>query len=106
MCAAPVAAKKRKDAARARILQPASPAVELGTVGKTPWSKLVVENAAPRLTDRLMKHPKLSLAAQSPELLLATLKPGHKAAALKLLHEEEINQEADLDPFGHGCGMD
>jgi hypothetical protein len=35
--------------------------------GGTPWEKLLVSNASPKLTMRLMRTPRLAIAAQSLE---------------------------------------
>jgi len=56
-----------------------------GADGQSPWYKLLTENAAPQLTDMLIREPRLLAAARQPEVLLATLHPNRTAAAMKLL---------------------
>ena len=53
--------------------------------GTTPWEKLLISNASPKLTKRLMRTPRLATAAQSLELLLKALVPKHRDAAQSLM---------------------
>lgn len=53
--------------------------------GTTPWEKLLLENACPKLNERLVRSPRLHVAAQSLELLLKTLVPKRRAAAIALM---------------------
>lgn len=76
-CCGDAARPEMSDAVCDMLLRPSE--------GGTPWEKLVVSNASPKLTMRLMRTPRLAIAAQSLELLLKALVPKHREAAQALL---------------------
>ena len=53
--------------------------------GTTPWEKLLLENACPKLNERLVRSPRLLVATQSLNLLLKTLVPKRRSAAIALM---------------------
>ena len=72
----------------------------------SPWEKLVVSHACPKLNERLVAHPRLRAATQSLPLLLETLTPERKQAALALLRWLPSLPEGACDALLRGPSSD